>query len=443
MIQLPHYRPRLGALGFGLLWVASPLAAQRSDLPAAEQAIVKAVDAQGRQAVALLERIVNINSGSMNLAGVRAVGAVLRAELDSLGFVTRWEDGTPYQRAGHLIAERTGTGPRLLLIGHLDTVFEPDSPFQHFEMVDATHARGPGVIDMKGGDVIIVQALKALRDAGQLDRMSITVVMHGDEEHSGEPIGLARRALIEAARTADIAIGFEDGDGDPKTAVIARRGTSSWLLETTGTAGHSSQVFRPDIGAGAIYEAARVVNGFRERMAGEQYLTFNPGVILGGTAATLDVENARGTAFGKTNVIAAEAVVSGDLRTLAPEQLARAKATMEEIVSQPLPGTHSTITFDDGYPPMAPTDGNRRLLARFDEVSRDLGFGPVTPVDPGAAGAADVSFTAGLVTMAMDGLGLSGRDGHSAQETADLSTIPMLTKRAAVLFHRLTSPPTP
>ena len=442
MIQPLRCRPCLEALTFGLLWSAGPLAAQAT-LPASEQAIVRAVDARGDEAVALLERIVNINSGSMNLAGVREVGAVLRAELDGLGFVTRWEDGTPYQRAGHLIAERTGTGPRLLLIGHLDTVFEPDSPFQRFQKVDATHARGPGVIDMKGGDVIIVQALKALRDAGQLDRMSITVVMHGDEEHSGEPIGLARRALIEAARAADIAIGFEDGDGDPKTAVIARRGTSSWLLKTTGTAGHSSQVFRPDIGAGAIYEAARAVNTFRERMAGEPYLTFNPGVVLGGTSATLDVENARGNAFGKTNVIAAETVVSGDLRTLSPEQLARAKATMTEIVSQPLPGTRSTITFDDGYPPMAPTDGNRRLLARFDQVSRDLGFGPVTPVDPGAAGAADVSFAAGLVDMAMDGLGLSGTDGHSPQETADLSTLPMLTKRAAVLFHRLTMPPTP
>jgi glutamate carboxypeptidase len=442
MIQPRRCRPFFEALTFGLLWSAGPLAAQTT-LPASEQAIVKAVDARGDEAVALLERIVNINSGSMNLAGVREVGAVLRAELDGLGFVTRWEDGTPYQRAGHLIAERTGTGPRLLLIGHLDTVFEPDSPFQRFQKVDATHARGPGVIDMKGGDVIIVQALKALKDAGQLDRMSITVVMHGDEEHSGEPIGLARRALIEAARAADIAIGFEDGDGDPKTAVIARRGTSSWLLRTTGTPGHSSQVFRPDIGAGAIYEAARVINAFREQMAGEPYLTFNPGVVLGGTSALLDVENARGTAFGKTNVIAAETVVSGDLRTLSPEQLARAKATMTGIVAQSLPGTRSTITFDDGYPPMAPTDGNRRLLARFDQVSRDLGFGPVTPVDPGAAGAADVSFAADLVDMAMDGLGLSGTDGHSPQETADLSTLPMLTKRAAVLFHRLTTPPTP
>lgn len=439
----PLLHQLLRAVPLLTLGLAAPAAGQQPAISAPERAIVAAADSRSDEAVALLERIVNINSGTMNLAGVRAVGMVLRTELDGLGFVTRWEDGAAYQRAGHLIAERRGTGPHLLLIGHLDTVFEPDSPFQRFERLDSARARGPGIIDMKGGNVIIVQALKALRDAGQLDGMNITVVLHGDEEHSGEPLSLARRTLIEAARIADIAIGFEDGDGDPRTAVIARRGTSSWLVRSTANSGHSSQVFRPDIGAGAIYEAARIVNGFRERLAGEQYLTFNPGAFVGGTATTLDPETARGTAFGKTNVIAAEAIVSGDLRTLSPEQLARAKATMTGIVGQPLPGTRSDITFDDGYPPMAPTEGNRQLLARFDQVSRDLGFGPVTPVDPGAAGAADVSFTAGLVDMAIDGLGLSGVDGHSAQETADLTTLPMLTKRAAVLFYRLTRPATP
>lgn len=441
MPPLPCLRPLFALLV--LLQAAPPIAAQQAVLPAEERAILRAVEARGEEAVALLERIVNINSGSMNFAGVREVGAALRTEFDALGFVTRWEDGSAYQRAGHLIAKREGTGPHLLLIGHLDTVFEPDSPFQRFERLDSARARGPGIIDMKGGNVIIVQALKALRDAGQLDRMTITVVLHGDEEHSGEPIGLARRTLIEAARAADIAIGFEDGDGDPRTAVIARRGTSSWIVRSTAASGHSSQVFRPDIGAGAVYEAARIVNGFREQLAGEPYLTFNPGAFVGGTAAALDPETARGTAFGKTNVIAAEAIVSGDLRTLSPEQLARAKATMTDIVGRSLPGTRSVITFDDGYPPMAPAEGNRRLLAQFDQVSQDLGFGPVAPVDPGAAGAADVSFTAGLVDMAIDGLGLAGVDGHSAQETADLSALPMLTKRAAVLFHRLTRPATP
>jgi glutamate carboxypeptidase len=428
-----------------LIGTGASLAAQTPVSPA-ERAIVRAATAGNAEGLALLERVVNINSGTMNLAGVRQVGDVFRAEFDRLGFTTRWEDGAPYQRAGHLIAERTGQGPRLLLIGHLDTVFEPDSPFQRFERLDSAHARGPGITDMKGGDVIIVQALKALKAAGVLDRISITVVLHGDEEHSGKPLGLARRTLIETARTAAIAIGFEDGDGDPRTAVGARRGVTSWHLVTTGTPAHSSQVFREDVGAGAIYEAARVLNGFRERLAGDPLVTFNPGAAVGGTTVTLDTEQARGTAFGKSNVVAERMEVSGDLRTISPEALARAKAVMQAIASESLPRTTATLSFDDGYPPMAPTDGNRTLLGHYDQVSRDLGFGPVGMDNPAKAGAADISFVAGIVPMAMDGLGLGGKDGHTVNETADLTTLPMLTARTAVLLYRLArgaTPPTP
>jgi glutamate carboxypeptidase len=383
---------------------------------------------------------VNINSGTMNLGGVRAVGAVLRAQLDEIGLQTRWIDGASFGRAGHLVAEHPGSGPRVLLIGHLDTVFEPSSPFQRFEQIDAATARGPGIIDMKGGDVIIVQALKALRAVGELDHMNVSVVLHGDEEHPGEPVAEARRALIEAATGAVAALAFEDGSGDPRTAVTARRGASSWTLRSTGTPAHSSQIFREQVGMGAIYETARVLDAFRTQLAGQPYLTFSPGVLLGGTTVTLDGPHNRGAASGKTNVVARDTVVQGDLRALSPEQLASTRATMRKIVARALPHTTSTIDFQEGYPPMAPTEGNRQLLAMYDQVSRDLGLGPVTAVDPSEAGAADVSFVAGLVSMALDGLGLAGRDDHTDKETADLRMLPALTKRAAVLLYRLRSP---
>jgi glutamate carboxypeptidase len=408
-------------------------------LTAQEKALVAYIDAHRADAEALLERAVNINSGSMNLEGVREVGRLFRAEFDALGFKTEWIDGAAWGRAGHLIARHEGPAPKLLLIGHLDTVFERDSPFQKFERIDADHARGPGVTDMKGGDVILLQALKALKSIGELDRMNITVVMTGDEESTGRPLALAREALVTAAKGAAAAIWFENGDGDPAHAVVARRGTTSWRVEVTGVTGHSSQVFSKELGFGAVYEAARIVNAFREQLAGEPHLTFNPGAIVGGTAAEFDGPTARGSASGKTNVIAAKAVVTGDLRALTVEQFDKAKAAMTRIVAASLAQTKTSLTFDEGYPPLAPTAGNERLLVLYDKASRDLGLGAVEAVSPDRAGAADVSFVAGHVPMIIDAVGMKGRDDHSPSETADLRTLPMQTKRAAVLLLRLSA----
>ena len=417
--------------------VPSPATAQ---LASTEQELVTFIDRHHPPALDLLERVVNINSGTMNFEGVRAVGDVFEAEYEEMGFETRWVDGTPFGRAGHLIAEWHPDGPErlhVLLIGHLDTVFEPDSPFQEYVLIDEHHARGPGTTDMKGGNVIMLQALAALKSVGTLDSLRVTVVLIGDEEKSGRPLSLARADLVEAAKAADVALGFEDGDGDPTTAVVTRRGASRWQLVTSGTPSHSSQVFTDEVGAGAAFEAARILNAFYERLSDEKYLTFNPGIIVGGTDVGFDPEQARGEAFGKDNVVAREVNVSGDLRAVSPEQLEAARKKMQEIVADNLPGTSAEISFLDGYPPMAPTDGNRRLLRLYDAVSRDLGLGPVDPVDPRDAGAADITFAAQHVEMAMDGIGLMGTGGHTLEETADLRTLPSQTKRAALLLYRL------
>jgi len=414
--------------------------AARAGLTDDESHVVAAVRRGNDAALSLLEEIVNINSGTMNVAGVRRVGDRLGRELASIGFEVRWEDGAPFARAGHLVAERRGKGRHLLLIGHLDTVFEVDSPFQRFERVSAAAARGPGIIDMKGGDVIIVAALKALDAVGALEGRAITVVMTGDEEDAGEPLDVARQALRDAADRADVALGFEDGSGDPRRAVIARRGSSAWDLQVKAPAAHSSQIFREEVGAGAIFGAARILQQFEARLSHEPLLTFNPGMIVGGTAATLDPEQSRGTASGKSNVIAAEARVSGDLRAISPEQLAAAKRAMTEIAASAGARATASIAFSDSYPPLAPTDGNRALLAAYDQASRDLGTGPVEATDPRAAGAADVSFAAGRVDAVIDGIGLMGTDDHTDRETADLGTLPTQTARAAILIYRLQRP---
>ncbi len=431
------------ALTVGAAW-ATPTDLQavplKQTLNETELRIVRAVDEESEGAVELLERLVNINSGTMNLEGVAEVGRVLQAEFAGLGFETEWVDGTPFDRAGHLVARRGTRGPHLLLIGHLDTVFEPDSPFQRFER-DGDRAAGPGVVDMKGGDVIIVHALRALAAAGALDDMIVTVVMTGDEERSGRPLSLSKAAIVDAAREADIAIAFENGDSNPTTAVVARRGSTGWRLNVTGTPAHSSQLFQPEVGAGAIYEASRILRQFYERLAGVPLLTFNPGVMVAGTDVDYDPTTAGGGAFGKSNVVAEHAVVTGDLRTITLEQLEEARAIMRFVTSQSLPGTNAEITFSDGYPPLAPSEGNRRLLAMFDAVSRDLGAGEVTAVNPRNAGAADVAFTTGLVDMAIDGLGPGGGNDHTVDEWIDLPTLALQTKRAAILMARLAGRP--
>ena len=427
----------------GLLAAVAVTAVASAQTPAPlagpERAIVEHIDAHTAEAVAFLERVVNINSGTQNFAGVRDVGKVVAAEFEALGFTTRWVEGAAFKRAGHLIAEHPGPGKRVLLIGHLDTVFEPDSPFQRFERLDERRAKGPGIIDMKGGIVIMVSALKALQAAGALKSMNVVVVLTGDEESAGDPQDAARAALIAAAQGAAVAMGFEDGAGDPRTAVVGRRGTTAWTLTVTGTPAHSSQIFRADIGYGAIFEAARILNAFRETLAGERHLTFNPALALGGTQVDVDAVHSRGSAFGKDNVIPERAVISGDLRALSKEQFARARERMTAIVTTGALGrTKAEITFDEGYPPLAPTDGNRMLLAMYDQASRDVGAGAVTAVDPDRAGAADVSFVAGHVPMILDGIGMMGDGGHTANETADLSTLPSQAKRAALVLYRVT-----
>lgn len=418
-----------------LLFISVPVFAQ---LDRTEKKLTKYIDEHNDEAVSLLKEVININSGSMNFEGVRKVGQVFMDKFEALGMEVEWMDGEAFNRAGHLVARiEGGKGKKIMMIGHLDTVFEPDSPNQEWRQIDENIVKGPGIADMKGGDVIILQSLSALHDAGLLKDMNITVVMTGDEELSGRPLDLSKKALVDAAEWADIALGFENGDGDPTTAIVARRSSSGWRLEVTGNASHSSQIFKPKVGAGAIYETSRILHQFYEQLSNEEYLTFNPGVIVGGTTVEYEDGKNAGSAFGKSNVVSKDVTVTGDIRCISPEQLAKTQATMKAIVAKHLPQTEATITFGDGYPPFAPTESNYDLLGQFSKVSQDLGFGEVSPVNPSNAGAADISFTSGLVEMGIDGMGMGGADDHTINETGDLRTLPMQSKRAAVLMYRI------
>lgn len=406
------------------------------NLTEVENKILQSVSANNEKAIDFLKKVVNINSGTMNHEGVKEVGMVFKEAYEGINFKTNWMDMSSVNRSGHLFAETSGAkGKKLLLIGHLDTVFEKDSPFQEFTMVNDSIAHAPGGNDMKGGDVIMLYALKALADQGLLKEAQIIVAYTGDEESTGKPLSISRKDLIEAAKRSDIALGFETSTGF-NYATVARRGSSGWKLEVTGKRAHSSGVFSKNVGAGAIFEMSRILNEFYIQVRGEEYLTFNPGVILGGTQLDIDTDLGKGSAYGKNNVVAQTGIAQGGLRFISEEQKEKARAKMKAIVSNNLPHTSAEISFTDSYPAMGPTDGNMKLLTLLNKVSKDLKQGEVEAYDPGKRGAADISFIAQYVDC-LDGLGTMGTGAHTPKETVNLNVIEALTKRTAILIYRL------
>jgi len=431
-------RSIIGAIGLCAA-LATPVGAQ--GLSSVDERLRQWIVAHHEEQIGVLQRMVDIPSGTLNVDGVRKVGALFRAELDALGFSTQWVDlPKELRRAGHLVAERIGrqapaNSRTLLLIGHFDTVFEGEG--QKFVRQD-TIARGAGTSDMKGGDVVLLYALKALAATGQLDRMKVIVVVTGDEEAAGRPLHIAREALISAAKRSDVALSFEGGNRD--NASISRRGASGWTLRVTGRQAHSAGVFGAGTGYGAIFEAARILNEFRERLAGRPGLTFNPGIMAGGADLSVDTSGFAIDVAGKTNIVAPTALVKGDLRFITDAQKDSARAVMRAIVAQSLPGTKAEITFEEGYPAMPVTAAGRALLAQYDTVSRLLGYPAVRALDASRRGAGDVSFVAPIIP-GLDGLGAMGGGGHSPDEWVHLPTLVMQTERAALLMVRLAGAP--
>ncbi len=403
-----------------------------------EKKAIDYVNTHMSDAIALLTESVNINSGTMNKPGVKKVGDAYARELQKLGFKTEWvAEPDALNRAGHLVAVHLGKkGKRIILLGHMDTVFEPDMPAGPYTMLNDSTATGQGVNDMKGGNVLIITALQALQAAGALQDMNLVVYFTGDEERSGLPHEQAREDLVKRAKEADIALCFESSEGLHRVAA-ARRGASGWTLTVTAKTGHSSGVFGNGLGYGAIYEAARVLNDFREQLSHEKNLTFNPGLIVGGSEVVFDGQAGRGNALGKTNIISPATTVTGDLRFLTDEQKEAAREKMRTIVAQSLNGTKSSISFSDGLPAMQPSAGNDKLVGLLSQVSVDMGIGEVKAGDPGARGAGDISDIARYVDC-LDGLGASGSGAHRAGETINLKQYPLLIGRTAVFIYRLT-----
>jgi glutamate carboxypeptidase len=429
---------RIGAAA-GLALSVAFASAQQLSQP--EQAMVSYIQANEQDSNDLLQKLVAINSGTQNLEGVRDVGKVVLSQLSQLGFHASWVPMDEVKRAGVLVAEHPcpeagKCGKRMLLIGHMDTVFEKDSPFQTYT-VNGHIATGPGTNDMKGGLVIMLTALKAMQAAGVLKQTEIAIVLSGDEEEHGEPESISRRDMIAAAQHSDVALEFE---GTPRVdgvfyGSVSRRSSITWHLRTTGETGHSAGIFSASKGYGAIFELTRILDAFRIELP-EKYLTYNVGMVVGGTSVSVDAHGISGSSAGKDNVIPPEAYASGDIRTISDDQSDRVEKKMRDIVASHLPKTNATIDFGEGYPAMAPTEDSRALLRMLNAANQSLGFALMPELDPMKRGAGDISFVAKYLP-GLAGIGATGEGAHAPGETVDLSAQSINTERDALLMYRL------
>lgn len=418
-----------------LVFFLITLTSQSQGLSADEQNIINEIDNNFKNTLGKLETVVNINSGTNNLIGVKKTGFFFQKEFENLGFKCEWISlPDSLKKAGHLFASRKGKrGKKILLLGHLDTVFELDQPFNSFKIIGDTVATGQGVVDMKGGDIVILSALKALSSLGYLDGAEIGIYLTGDEESGGKPIEVTRQDLISRSKEYEIALSFESGKLN--SAVTSRRGSGTWKLKVSGKQSHSSGIFGKKNGYGAIYEAARILESIRLFSNSEKYLTISPGVIAGGTTVIKNDENLE--VFGKDNVIASNTLISGDYRFISEKQKNLAKEKIQQIISSGnLSGTSAEITFSDGIPPMEKKRGNLKLLEQLNQVNLDLGGTAVKSGDPGKRGAGDISFIAKYVDC-LDGLGATGKGAHTPNEILKLKEYPFVIKRVAILLYRL------
>lgn len=291
------------------------------------------------------------------------------------------------------------------------------------------------MIDDKGGMVTMLFALQALKANGSLQDMNIAVVLVGDEELAAKPTDISRKALIDEAKKSDIALGFEFALS-ANQLVTNRRGLSEWFLTSKGLEHHSATIFQPDTGFGAIYESARVLDQIRAQLSNTPGLTINPGIVLGGASAVEDIENGKGVASGRKTSVAKTSLTHGDLRFASDEQKDQAESKIQAIVSQPLSQTSSTFLLKPIMPVMAQTPGNLELLKQYSQVSQDLAGPALEPVPATERGSADISYISKFVSASLDGLGAAGEATHTENETIELNSLAVATKRAAVFMSR-------
>jgi glutamate carboxypeptidase len=372
-----------------------------------------AVEARYPRFVAELESLVNIDCGSYTPAGVNLVADAVAGSLVELGAsverIPHRPDAGERLLGDLVIGRRDDQGPRILLIGHMDTVFEEGTALARPFRVDGGRALGPGASDMKGGLLAGLHALAALDAIGL--RPAITFVANPDEE-IGSPFSGPHIRRLAAEHDAALVLEGARANGD---IVSARKGIADLEVTLAGRAAHAG--IEPEKGRSAILEAAHKVIALEKLNGRWPSVTLNTGVIRGGT---------------RPNVVAERCSLEVDLRAAIVSEFEAASAEVERIASDTtVDGVQATIRRIASHPPMEKTPSIARLADLARDIASELGF---ALHDTATGGASDANTTAAAGLPTLDGLGPVGGDDHSADEWLDLeSVVPRMTLLAALM----------
>jgi glutamate carboxypeptidase len=363
-----------------------------------------------------LERLVNIDCGSYTASGVNEVADFVADALRELGANVRRVPHEP-ERGDHqlgdlVIGQLNGSGPRLLLIGHMDTVFDPGTAAARPYRSSGGRAYGPGVTDMKAGLLAGLHALGALLEAGE--RPSVTFVANPDEE-IGSPFSTPFIRELAPEHDAALVLECARANGD---IVSSRKGIADYHLTLVGRAAHAG--VEPEKGRSAILEAAHQVLALHALNGQWPSVTVNAGVIDGGT---------------RPNVVAERCEIKVDLRAATVDAFDAAAAEVERIAASPtVDGVSLTVERIAGHPPMEKSAASARLVDLAISIAGDLGF---ALADAATGGASDANTCAALGVPTLDGLGPVGGDDHSVDEWLDLSSVVPRTTLLASLIGRI------
>lgn len=386
----------------------------------AEESLRDLIQKKERAAVAELERLVRVNSGSANLAGIEEVGDLVKPEFERLGFTARWDapaEGHGRARAARsLVARRAGAtgGPAIFITAHLDTVFEPEDGFEGFR-IDGGNGIGPGIVDCKGGVVAILSALDALVSTRIADRGEIRVVLGGDEETGS----YESRAILEReAKGCAYSLVFEGGrpSGD---IVSYRAGNGGYTLRATGRSAHAGNAHKD--GVNAIEALAHAIVGVQKITDYTKGVTVNVGTVRGGT---------------KGNIVPADASCLIDVRYANAKDGPALDAGIREVAArEAVRGATIEVSGGLNRPPYPENDAAAAALAaRWIATAKELG---VTLKAGPTGGGSDGNWTAAMGIPTLDGLGPVGGKYHTVGEYLVLKTLPERSAIAAIAISRL------